>query len=268
VKYSKLILSAAVAVFGFTTVASAADLPIKAPVAPIAAPSWTGWYIGLNAGGNWGRSETSTTVEDSTRPPAFFIPDGVTAINTIGLPTNFNTNGFIGGFQGGYNYQMGQWLAGVEADFEYFRSAGSNSVTGPLGTDSATITSSVRTNWLFTVRPRLGVVFNNWLFYGTGGLAVTNLRANWNFVVNSVANFVSESASASANRAGWTVGGGIETMLPGKWIIGAEYLYVNLGSVSAFSTNASAAGTPITNRFNHSADLTSNIVRVRLSKLF
>ena len=114
---------------------------------------------------------------------------------------------------------MGHWLLGVEADFEYLRSAGSNTVTGFVVPGlPATIATSLGTDWLFTLRPRLGLIFGSWLFYGTGGLAVTRLSANWSFVSTGAA----ESASASATEPGWAAGGGVETMLPGKITLGSS----------------------------------------------
>jgi len=115
---------------------------------------------------------------------------------------------------------------------------------------------------------RIGVVLSNWLLYATGGLAVTELKPEWNFFT-TVGNST-ESASASTTKAGWTVGGGVETMLPGRWVIGAEYLYVKFDSVSVTGTNfrSGNTGAAIGDNFAHSADLASNIVRARLSKLF
>jgi len=162
---------------------------------------------------------------------------------------------------------MGQWLLGIEADFEYFRSAGSSSVTGIVLAPAitGTVFSSVSTDWLLTVRPRLGVILNNWLLYATGGLAVTNLKASWGFSGGGVA----ESASESSTKAGWTVGGGFETASPGKFTIGVEYLYVKFDNVdSPTSFAVSLPVTPLANPFNHSADLAANIVRARLNKLF
>jgi outer membrane immunogenic protein len=184
----------------------------------------------------------------------------------LGAPIDFSTSGFTGGVFGGYNYQMGQWLLGVEADFEYFRSAGSNTVNGLLlGVSPTTVTSSMSTDWLLTLRPRLGIVSGNWLFYGTGGLAVTRQSASWSIL----AGLVTESASASALEPGWAVGGGVEAALPGNLILGAEYLYANFGSVSTNNGAFFVAGIGfLTNPINQSAHLESNIVRLRLSKLF
>jgi outer membrane immunogenic protein len=243
--------------------AMAADMPLKAPpVAQVADPLWTGWYLGLNAGGSWGTSQTSTSTTAVAGPGLTLSALSIGIINGIGAPTNIDTSSFTGGAQGGYNYQIGQWLVGIEADFEYFRNAGSNTTSSATG--AFVLNSSVSTDWLFTARPRLGFISNNWLFYGTGGLAVTRLSAAWNMGGTAL---ISESASASATRAGWVVGGGVETKLPGKWLLGVEYLYVNFDSISATGFS-NASGAPVANPINHSADLNANIVRARLSKLF
>jgi outer membrane immunogenic protein len=255
---------AAVAVIGFASITHAADMPVKAPPAPVAVANWSGWYAGLNAGGDWGTSDPSTT----TLQTGFFggCPVCVSAIADNGHQS-FRTDGFTGGGQGGYNWQFGNWVAGVEADFEYFRSAGSNSVTFVSFLGSNTINSSMRTDWLFTARPRLGVVANNnYLFYGTGGLAVTELRANWSYT-DTYQVGATESGSASQVRAGWTVGGGVEAMLPGKWVVGVEYLFVKFPNVSTTSTNLVDGPLPSA-VFTHSADLASSIVRLRVSEKF
>jgi outer membrane immunogenic protein len=251
------------------TPALAADMVVKAPPpAPAPVATWTGWYVGLNAGGDWTTSRTSTTIGGSTVAP-FFDPGALPLINALGVPTNLHASGFTGGVHGGYNYQIGRWLVGAEVDFESFRSNPSNSVVGPGFAPGAiyTLNSSVSTNWLFTARPRVGIISNDWLLYGTGGLAVTRISGMWNFfTINGLPNS-SENASVAANKVGWVVGGGIEKMLPGKWTIGAEYLYVNFGNISANSL-AVTTGFTATNVFSHTADLNANIVRVRLSKSF
>jgi outer membrane immunogenic protein len=77
-----------------------------------------------------------------------------------------------------------------------------------------------------------------------------------------------ESASASTTKAGWIVGGGIETVLSRNWLVGAEYLRADFGNVSSNGTIITAAGLRLTNPVSHSADLVSNIVRVRFSQKF
>ena len=246
--------------------------------------NWSGWYLGLNGGGNWGTSHASTTAANGFYFPYLsgfffsFLCPGITSCNdAVASAGNqrFNTSGFTGGFQGGYNWQSGNILVGIELDYQYFRSAGSKSVTVPFPSFpglTMTVTTSMSTDWLFTARPRLGLVSSNWLFYGTGGLAVTRLKGTWSYTDNVFFPAASESASASTTKVGWTVGGGVEVALPGNWLIGGEYLYVKFNKVSTTSTNLvlgpPTLGPDPTTVFSHSADLASNIVRARLSKKF
>ena len=94
-----------------------------------------------------------------------------------------------------------------------------------------TVNSSVSSDWLATVRGRAGfLVTPALLLYGTGGLAVANVKANYLFTDTFAA--ANESASISTTRYGWTAGVGGEYALMNGWSIKAEYLYVDLGSTS------------------------------------
>jgi outer membrane immunogenic protein len=120
------------------------------------------------------------------------------------------------------------------------------------------------TDWLFTARPRLGAIAGNYLFYGTGGLAVSRLTGTWSTGVQGTP----ESASVSTTRAGWTGGGGFEAQLPGRYTIGLEYLYVRFDGISASAHPTTGPGFTLDNVAFHSAILGANIVRLRLNKSF
>ena len=253
--------------------APAADMPQPPPEpvyrAAVPAPvvTWTGWYMGVNAGADWATSDATTVV---STPGTFFGSCVICEANFATLGNQrLSTNGFTGGIQGGYNWQSGNLLLGIEADFERFRSAGVTSATGTFNTlnsSTAAITTSTSTSWLLTARPRVGFVADNWLLYGTGGLAVTELKAGWNSSISIGPD--AESASTSSTKSGWAVGGGIETALAGNWFIGAEYLYVSFGRVSVNSANLTGSGTLWSDVFTHTVDLNANILRLRLNKQF
>ena len=272
-RMARLLFAAAVLSFGLGQTALAADLPARAPVykapATAAAYNWSGWYAGLNAGGAWGHSDASTATVFS--PTGYFATTSVPAIAAAGQQTD-NTVGFTAGGQLGYNWQWSSAVFGLEADLEYFRQKGSAFSTSlyPCCAPTAfTINSSVTTDWLFTLRPRLGWAANNWLFYVTGGLAVTELKGDFTFT-DTFATAL-ETASVSKTKAGWTVGGGVEAGLWSNWTAKLEYLYVDFGSVGTTSTNLTAFTPPIafpTNVFTHSVDLRSNIVRAGLNYKF
>ena len=135
-----------------------------------------------------------------------------------------------------------------------------------MGPDSGT---TVSTDWLLTVRPRIGIANGNWLFYATGGLAVSNLKGNFTFT--DTFGPAAESASFNTTKAGWTAGGGVEVGLGGNWTAKAEYLYLDFGAESVTSTNLTAFVPPIafpTNTFTHSADLKANIARAGVNYRF
>ena len=151
----KKILLASVALFGFAGAASAADLPARAapPVAPIiaAAPifTWTGFYVGVNAGYGWLNN-------DRIYDPIF------------GFTSDDNNGGFVGGGQVGYNYQIGSFVVGLEGDIQYADFGGDNDLFDRNSDD-----------WFGTVRARAGVAFGQALIYATGGFAYGDNANGW-----------------------------------------------------------------------------------------
>ena len=255
-----------------TAGASAADLRPRAYTkAPAMAPiyNWTGFYVGLNAGGAWNESNATTTT--LFPPVSYFADTSVTAINVAGNH-NIDRSGFTGGVTAGYNWQVNMAVLGIEADFNYFGVRGSTSSTTVYPccvADSFTINSSVSTDWLATVRGRLGFLATPaFLLYGTGGLAVANVKANYLFTDTFAA--ATESASISTTRYGWTVGVGGEYALMNGWSLKAEYLYVDLGRASTTSNNLTIIGpTPLPlQTFTHTVNVTSNIGRVGVNYKF
>lgn len=215
--------------------AQAADLPTrKEAPAPIFVPppfTWTGFYIGGNAGGIWNTGNTAIT--------AAFPSTGVFLNQFIPGRLNTGESGFIGGGQVGYNWQTGAFVLGAEADFDGTSLSRSVAVVGPTflnpftgnPTDSFTATATQRLDWLGTVRGRVGFVAtpdNRLMIYGTGGFAYGGGTGN-----ASICDFNARfcwAGSANETRVGWTIGGGLEYAFTNNWIIGAEYLYYNLGS--------------------------------------
>jgi outer membrane immunogenic protein len=260
---------------GAVGTALAADLPVKAP--PVVAPvwNWTGFYVGGNVGGDWGRSNTNSPIANSGVCPACYIPSVITDINAQQAQT-VNGSGFTGGAQAGYNYQVNRLVLGVEADINAFRVQGSTTTsaffTGFPGTTgpAPTYTNSVSTNWLFTGRGRLGFAANNWLFYGTGGVAVTDLSYRHTFVegVFPGTSRGTEISTASTDKVGYVVGAGFEYGWRANWSIKAEYLYLNFGSVGSTAAVIFPPATVGGSVFTHSANLSANIVRVGLNYRF
>jgi len=123
-------MAAVITSFGVAGVASAADLPVKAPPPVAAVYNWSGFYAGLNAGGTWGSTDPGFGVLGP--PPGggdyftFGVGSGPNATNVqVVGNSKFHNSGFTGGGQIGYNWQFGSLVTGVEWDFEYFNPKGS-----------------------------------------------------------------------------------------------------------------------------------------------
>lgn len=240
------VLLGTVAIVGLAVVghpAAAADfgnMPTKAPVfAPIPVQNWTGLYIGGNAGYSWGRPSVDYTLG--------------------GLPaasTSLDPSSFVGGGQIGYNWQLGSVVVGVEGD-----------VAWRGGSDGATFTSgnifggfaafNTEQNWVGTVRPRIGFSAQNWLLYGTGGIAFGGFQHSFTETRPGV---VTRTATESETKAGWTAGGGVEYAFNPSWSLGVEYLYMDFGPTT-LSQPAAGPVPPSSTTF----DDNSHLVRAKLN---
>ena len=251
------VLIGCITAVAFAQLASAADLPRKAPAyaPPPPAPvySWTGWYVGLNAGGGWGNNDPiDNSVTSAFCNTAAGFVGCVAPLNSFSnavaaaVPGQFNTRpqGFIGGGQIGYNFQSGPVVWGVETDFQGANIKGSDSqaVTAvPVGFPAFPITvagtGSQKLDWFGTLRGRLGwLPANPLLVYVTGGLAYGHVSLNTSFAqaptYPTFDPIPPVFASTSETRAGWTIGAGLEWMFAPNWTVKGEYLYYDLGHVS------------------------------------
>jgi len=267
----KTIKAAASLLILSSTAALAADLPSRKEIVAPPPPtlSWTGFHVGVNAGGIW---NNNNSIQVNSWPLVAGLPEVYWApLN--GSISSGQSGGFIGGGQIGYDWQvtyggMG-FVTGVEADIQGIATSGGNNsrnsfYPGPSNgsqfggyaiNDSIwnNVTGSANLQYLGTVRGRIGyIVTPTLLVYGTGGLAYGGVSINLNQsqVYNAtlsgggtVTNLGGQAAFGNANysntQVGYTAGGGIEWMFLPNWSAKAEYLYYNLGNVSLTSVTTS-----------------------------
>jgi len=157
----KKILLASVALLSLTAAASAADLPSRRAPAPIVAAvpvfTWTGFYVGVNAGVGFNSGDDDIVFDGTT-----FAGD------------SDDDASFVGGGQIGFNYQMGAFVVGVEGDLQW---ADFGSTTYDFG--AAGVYTADSEDWFGTVRARAGVAFDRAFIYATGGFAFTDNRNGW-----------------------------------------------------------------------------------------
>jgi outer membrane immunogenic protein len=267
--------------------AAAADLPVKAPIAPpVVAYDWNGFYIGGNVGYSWGRAKTLDGTFSQQVYRAFGLPAQTLVSDTgpVAFPgIRTDVNGWLGGGQIGWNWQQNAWLLGIEADIQASGQDGDHLLTftipatGAIPAQTATLAANYKLDWFGTVRGRLGVLpGDRYLLYVTGGLVYGNLKSTYTGTLSGVG---SVSTSFDETRAGWTVGGGIEAALWGTWTAKIEYLYMDLGRFSSGGGTLAATSilpnvpnqgfTTVTNvSANTSVKFTDNILRVGLNYRF
>ena len=235
-------LNAATALtIALTGTAFAADLPLRsAPpafVAPLPVFTWTGFYLGANAGyafdGNTRVNLSGVTAGNAAAITGGFRPGRV----------NINDSGFTGGGQIGYNYQFGGGsgvVVGVEADAAYTDLGRTITYAPVIGGLTYPTTFHSSLDYLGTVRGRLGYAFNQFLIYGTGGFAYGEVNSN--STLYSTGGVPIFTGSRSTMRTGYTYGGGVEYALPTNSFLNffhssavtvkAEYLHYNLGTTN------------------------------------
>jgi outer membrane immunogenic protein len=267
----RTILAASAAAFlGSVSFAFAADLPMKAPPPLPPPPSWTGFYIGANGGWGWANSTTLATTFQSGLAPNPIIPN-----------QNFgqSLSGPVFGGHLGYNWQITNWLIGIEGDFD---GTGINNSTtriaaDPLGGAGGFATDGfmqqTQIQWLASIRGRLGWVVGPNLFYITGGGAWEQVHSTVLLSTDTLANVFSTSATTSFNttKSGWVAGLGYERMIANDWIVRAEYLHYGFNGSSTtplpitctFFGAAGVCGQNILNGNNH-----ADVVRLGVSYKF
>jgi len=210
------------------------------PPPPVPVYTWTGCYAGANAGTSTGRSNQTTLGNSiltggalgAPAPRLFQAPAGTDMVGDL------NLSGFIGGFQGGCNYQWGVWVIGFEGDGSATNKEGQNFEGGlvQFNANRANWISQTQERWLVTARGKLGL--SGWGWFGDKSMAYVTGGAAWAKIDTSeflVGNQTGTGHQESNTRTGWTVGAGYEYALGYGWSIKGEYLYVKFDDYTTFT---------------------------------
>ena len=232
--------------------AYAADAVVYSEPAPVVADtfSWTGGYIGLNAGYAGGKFKHPVNVSPVIPSPTEPEPDPVEpsepdeeALRSInasqavvydsgGYDVNgsldLTASGFLGGIQAGYNWQIDRTVIGIETDIQATGLKGEFSGNLSNGYDRIGAEVGSKVKWFGTTRVRLGYLpAERFMIYATGGVAYGKVETY------GALNFDGDVVgfSKSKTRVGYTVGAGAEYAFADNWTVKSEYLYTDLGKM-------------------------------------
>ena len=227
-------------------VASAADLPMKAAPLPVAPPfSWTGFYIGGNAG-------------------AGILHDQGFEFQPVGIPPGLisraDRDGFGGlaGGQIGYNYQIGMLVLGIEGEAFW---SGMKVTQDQFDGTTLISSASIKNKWDWDIAGRFGVAFDRALVYGKAGWVAG--RFDW-FGADPLNRF---NIQGSATLDGLLVGIGLEYAFTNNWTAKFEYDYLGYPSKDVNFT-AIRVGTGTTAPLIQNVSTNKNIFKLGFNYLF
>lgn len=264
----KVLATAAVATIAASSAFAADMAPRYTKAPPMAAVyNWTGFYIGVNAGYSWGRSNTDAAFYNNAT--GLLLGTGTAA---------FDMDGWVAGGQAGYNWQRERWVLGVEGDIQATGQKGSvlfncpgvicsTNTAIPVANAPVNVRLENKLDWFATFRGRAGYTFTpTVLGYVTGGLAVGGVNGNGTITGFTGGGLpIAATFSNDDTQVGWTVGAGLEASLGGNWTGKVEYLYLDLGK---FHTTALLLANAPAMRAEFSSRITDHIARVGVNYRF
>ncbi|WP_448950925.1 outer membrane protein [Labrys neptuniae] len=210
----------------FSTPVLAADLAPKSvdPVPPVpAAFSWTGFYVGGHLGGIW----NGGNLDSRATTVAFFDKSAVVS------RSGFHSDpGVISGVQAGYNYQIDQFVLGIEGNVDLTSGHNNYTVNGntlnpfpfqlPFN-ETATTSLKDSSRWAASLRARFGYAFGQWLPYVTAGVGVRQDKLSGTTIFAPFGG--TSSVSDTKTQVGFVGGAGLEYALNEHWSVRGEVLY-------------------------------------------
>ena len=241
-------------------------------------PLLAGPYLGSFIGAAFGNNKVNTSL-GSVSSTSYFTSQA--DINTVAQNNSatLNPNGFMVGVKGGDDWIFGNKVIGAIVDYGYFpqhSNMGSTQAAYPDGSGNYSISTALKTDWLFMLRGRAGRPFNfkrPGLLYATAGMAITKLSISNEFSDTTVLSGTN-SSSIGANQIGFAVGGGLDFSIKKDLFFNIEYLYIGLPALTmksriynaaeGFGINADSLANPISIK----STLSSNLLRIGLHYKF
>jgi opacity protein-like surface antigen len=258
---------------------------------------WTGFHIGVSTGaatGNYDFSEYNQSFSNATNIRG---QNGVLVVvpgTTRKIPeakTN-NQTSFTAGLLAGYDKNVKQWLFGLEGDVNWLSLKGGQDYQSTLPATLITAGSNFEihhaatTNWMESVRGRIGYLFSHSLIYGTAGVAFASIKATTNDVLaaqccgsptssnpapsNTVYSPISRMETSNQSASNATFGAGYEWWINSNVSVGLEYRHAKFnrdfntgnafglpGSVTPNQPNGLSGGFNLSGR---EITLTTNVV--------
>lgn len=231
--------------------------------APRAAPAynWSGFYIGLHGGYAYGEQDVAW----APNPVGFPVSGpALTALGSGGI----NGSSFAGGAQIGFNWQIQNLVVGVEGDWSWLDVSGSRTadLATTLGPPSAPIRSTFAVDWVASVRARLGLAFDNWLVYATGGVAWADMSVSDRVTFNASNTF--NAAAGSDTVTGYVIGAGVEWAFQRNWTLRGEFLHYGFDDLNVSSRNSDIVTFPNANIAHSHRNTDINVIRAGINYKF
>ncbi len=248
----------AAAVLAGTSFASAADLggsykdPVYAPPV-VQSDIWTGFYFGGQGGIGAGNADGRTRFQGR--------PDDADPWTTIlGFNDSTNLAGGMAGVYGGYNWQIGQTVLGLEGDWTW------SDVEGTTYCGGAVARCKVDLDWTASLVARAGYAVGNSLWYVKGGAVWGKVETQVSPGIAALAG-VTGSQSRDETSLGWTVGMGYEHAFTRNFLVRIDYSYMDFGS-ERFTFGPWAVGGPLDPSFRARADVDTTVNQIKIGAAF
>lgn len=267
---------AALAGAGVCALGFAASAQPAGPPPDSGTVDWNGPYVGVNAGWSGAATQAGPGVATTQQLTGVSAGAGPVTVPPATFPTarmDYSSSSFAGGGQVGYNHQMGHVVVGLEADMDGTNgrsrqfSSYALPATALTTANTTTIDRFTEPNWTATIRGRVGWASGPVLFYGTGGLALADVRQSAFYTNTPTATPAvaaanpgttfgpfANASSADSTLTGWTVGGGAEYRVNRAVSIGAEYRHSDYGSPGYFLGSGGPGATSESTRIGFTDD--------------